>query len=330
VDQIFFVGLFAGMFRLAMPILYAALGETVAQRSGVLNVGIEGIMLVGAFLAVAGAVWTGSPLAGVGLAVLGGMALAAIHAYLSITLRIDQILSGIGLIVLGLGLSGFGYRLTIGAQKAPQVPTMAKLDLGALSRLDFFGPVFFNHPALIYLGLLAALLLWWFLYRTAWGLEIRAIGEHPAAADSAGVDVARIRYAAVLFGGAMAGLGGAYLSVVALGGFVEDMVAGRGFIAIACVVFGRWNPLGVLLAALFFGMADAAQIRLQALNPDIPYQFFVMMPYALAVLFLVFFAGRAQLPAALAQPFFAGRARRRRDERAGGEGTRLQQKERRS
>lgn len=317
-DQIFFVGLLAGMFRLAMPILFAALGETVAQRSGVLNVGIEGIMLVGAFLATVGSVWTGSPVAGLALAVVGGVVLAAIHAYLSITLRIDQILSGIGLIVLGLGLSGYGFRLTIGAQKVAQVPTMAKLDLGALSRIDILGPILFNHPALIYVGLAAAPLLYWFLYRTTWGLEIRAIGEHPAAADSAGVDVALIRYGCVLFGGAMAALGGAYLSVVALGGFVEDMVAGRGFIAIACVVFGRWNPLGVLLAALFFGMADAAQIRLQALNPDVPYQFFVMMPYALAVLSLVFFAGRAQLPAALAQPFFAGRARRRRDGAARG------------
>jgi len=312
-DEIFFVGLLAGMFRLAMPILYAALGETVAQRSGVLNVGIEGIMLVGAFLAAAGSVWTDSPVAGLALAILGGVAMAAIHAYLTITLRIDQILSGIGLIVLGLGLSGYGFRLTIGATQAVQVPIMDRLDLGALSQIKILGPILFNHPALIYIGLLAAPLLWWFLYRTAWGLEIRAVGEQPAAADSAGVDVARIRYAAVLFGGAMAGVGGAYLSVVALAGFVEDMVAGRGFIAIACVVFGRWNPLGVLLAALFFGMADAAQIRLQALNPDIPYQFFVMMPYALAVVALVFFAGRAQLPAALAQPFFAGRHKRRRD-----------------
>ena len=313
-DQIFFVGLLAGMFRLAMPILYAALGETVAQRSGVLNVGIEGIMLVGAFLAAAGSVWTGSPLLGLLLAILGGIAMAAIHAYLTITLRIDQILSGIGLIVLGLGLSGYGFRLTIGANRAVQVPIMDRLDFGALSRVDILGPIFFNHPALIYVGLLAAPLLWWFLYRTGWGLEIRAIGEQPAAANSAGVDVARIRYGCVMFGGAMAGIGGAYLSIVALAGFVEDMVAGRGFIAIACVVFGRWNPLGVLLAALFFGMADAAQIRLQALNPDVPYQFFVMMPYALAVLALVFFAGRAQLPAALAQPFFAGRTKRRRDD----------------
>jgi simple sugar transport system permease protein len=187
-----------------------------------------------------------------------------------------------------------------------------RLDLGALSRLEFVGPILFNQPALIYVGLAAAPLLYWFLYRTSWGLEIRAVGENPAAADSAGVDVVGIRYASVLFGGAMAAIGGAYLSVVALAGFVEDMVAGRGFIAIACVVFGRWNPLAVMLAALFFGMADSAQIRLQALNPDVPYQFFVMMPYALAVVFLVFFAGRAQLPAALAQPFFAGRDKRRR------------------
>lgn len=303
-DDVFFIGLLAGAFRFATPIALAALGETIAQRSGVLNVGIEGIMLVGAFLAVLGSVWTGTPYGGLVCAVAGGMALAALHAFLSITMKVDQIVSGIALIVLGLGLSGFFYRLTIGAESAaPKVPSFDKLDLGAVSRTDFFGPVFLQHHLLVYATVVVAFVLAWWLNRTAPGLRVRAVGEHPEAANAAGVPVDRIRYGCVLFGGAMAGLAGAYLSTAQLSGFVENMVSGRGFIAVACVVFGRWHPVGAMLAAFFFGAADAAQIRLQTLNPDIPFELFVMMPYVFAVLFLILFAGRAKMPAALGIPF---------------------------
>jgi len=156
---------------------------------------------------------------------------------------------------------------------------------------------------MVYAVIAIALAQWWFMARTGWGLAIRAIGEDPAAAHASGLGVLRGRTACLLWGGAMAGAGGAYLSVAEIGNFVEDMVAGRGFIAIACVVYGRWHPIGVLFATLFFGAADAAQIRLQALNPDIPYQFFVMLPYVLAVGALVFLSRRSRLPAALAIPF---------------------------
>lgn len=310
-DLIFFVGVIAAGFRLATPILYAALGETLTQRAGVLNVGIEGIMLVGAFLAALGAVATGSPWGGLALAVVGGGALGALHGYFCITLRVDQIVAGVGMIVLGLGLSGFGFRITLGAaDPAPAIPIFPRLDLFGLGKAEIVGPILFGHHLLVYFGVVLALVLWWFLYRTSPGLEIRAIGENPAAADAAGVDVNRLRYRMTIAGGALAAIGGAYLSIAQLGSFVENMVAGRGFIAIACVVFGRFNPLGVALAALFFGFADAAQIRLQILNPDIPYQFFVMMPYALAVAALVFLAGRGGLPAALGLPFASGRRAR--------------------
>lgn len=302
-DQIFFVGLIAAAFRLGTPILFAALGEAVAQRSGVLNVGIEGIMLVGAFVGVYAAFVTGSPWLGFLLAMLAGVVLAALHALLCIYMRLDQIVAGIGLTVLGLGLSGFGNRMAFATGQATRIPGFERLDFGALSRIDFIGPAFFQHHALVYLALALAVATWWFVTRTGWGLAIRAVGESPVAANASGIGVLRTRTACVLWGGAMAGAGGAYLSVAQIGSFVEDMVAGRGFIAIACVVYGRWNPLGVLLATLFFGAADAAQIRLQPLFPGVPYQFFVMLPYVLAVGALVFLSRSSRLPGALAQPY---------------------------
>jgi simple sugar transport system permease protein len=303
VDQIFLVGLIASAFRLGTPILFAALGETVAQRSGVLNVGIEGIMLVGAFVGVWGSFVSDSPWIGLLIAMLAGVALAALHAVLCLALRLDQIVAGIGLTVLGLGLSGFGNRLAFESGKATQVPVFERIDFGALSEVEFIGPAFFQLHALVYVALVLALATWWFLARTGWGLAIRAVGEDPVAANASGIGVLRTRAACVLWGGAMAGAGGAYLSVAQVGSFVEDMVAGRGFIAIACVVYGRWNPIGVLLATLFFGAADAAQIRLQPLFPGVPYQFFVMLPYVLAVGALVFLSRRSRLPGGLARPY---------------------------
>jgi ABC-type uncharacterized transport system permease subunit len=302
-DQIFLVGLIAAAFRLATPILFAALGEAISQRAGVLNVGLEGIMLVGAFTGAWGSAATGSPWIGLLLAVASGTAMAAIHGALCLKFRVDQIVAGIALTVLGLGLSGFGYRLTLGSDRGVAIPSFGRLDLGELGQIPVLGPALFQHHALVYVALALAVALWWFVNRTGWGLAIRACGEDPGAAHAAGIDVLRTRWACVLWGGALAGAGGAYLSIAQIGNFVEDMVSGRGFIAIACVLYGRWNPLGVLLAALFFGAADAAQIRLQALNPEVPYQFFVMMPYVLAVGALAFVSRRSRLPAALALPF---------------------------
>jgi ABC-type uncharacterized transport system permease subunit len=302
-DEIFFVGLIAGAFRLGTPILFAALGETVSQRSGVLNVGIEGIMLVGAFTGVWGAFVSGSAWVGLLVAMIAGVAMAAVHAVLCLRLHLDQIVAGIGLTVLGLGLSGFGNRLVFETGRATRTPVFGRLDFGWLSHVDFIGPAFFQHHALVYVALALAFATWWFLTRTGWGLVIRGVGEDPVAANAAGINVIWTRTACVLWGGALAGAGGAYLSVGQIGSFVENMVAGRGFIAIACVVYGRWNPLGVLLATLFFGAADAAQIRFQPLYPGVPYQFFVMLPYVLAVGALVFLSRRSRLPAGLARPY---------------------------
>jgi simple sugar transport system permease protein len=300
------VGLLTAGIRLSVSVAFAALGEMVGQRAGVMNVGIEGIMLFAAFLAAAGAVYTGSPWGGVALALVGSLALSALHAAYSVYLRADQIVSGLALVLLGAGLSGFGYRLTIGRTPV-SIPSFAPVDTGRLREIPVLGPILFDHTLLVYVALGIALALAWAIPRTGWGLELRACGENPQAADAAGIDVNRYRFAAVLFGGGMAGLGGAFLVLAQVNAFVEGMVAGRGFIALACVAFGGWRPLWVLLACFGFGLADALQIRLQTWYPAIPYQFLTTLPYLLALATLIVFASRSGGPAALGRPFRAPR-----------------------
>jgi simple sugar transport system permease protein len=290
-----------------MSIAIAALGELVGQRSGVLNVGVEGIMLLGSFLAALGAVQSGTPWGGLALACLGGIALGALHGWFAITLRADQIVSGIAIVVLGLGLSSFLFRITMG--NAPTaLPAFRALDLGPLTALPIIGSVLFGQNILAYLTVVIAGALWFILARTPLGLAIRACGENPEAAEADGINVNALRFGCVLFAGAMAGAGGAYLAIAQINSFVENMVVGRGFIAIACVVFGRWHPLWTLAAALGFGITEAAQIRLQTWYPEVPYQFFVMLPYALAIGALVFMARSAALPRALGRPFVSERS----------------------
>ncbi len=306
-DYVVLTGLLAAAVRLAMSIGIAAMGEAISQRAGVLNVGVEGIMLLGAFLGAFGAVTTGNPWAGIALAAAGGAAAGALHGFFAVKLKVDQIVSGIALIILCLGLSSFLYRLTLG--RTPQsVPALRGLHLGVLTDLPIVGPVLFGQNALVYWGVAMAIFLAWALRRTVIGLNIRACGENPAGADAAGIQVDRYRFFCVVFGGTLAGVGGAYLSVAQINSFVENMVVGRGFIAIACVVFGRWNPLGALAAAFGFGLAEAAQIRLQTWYPEVPYQFFVVLPYLLAIVALsLFFARGAALPRGLAKPYFSDR-----------------------
>ena len=305
-DAFLIAGLLAAGIRLAMSIGIAALGEAVGQRSGVLNVGVEGIMLLGAFLAALGALSSGSPWGGLALACLGGVLLGALHGWFAIVQRADQIVSGIAIVILGLGLSSFMFRLTMGTAPSA-LPAFRALDLGPLSALPLIGPVLFGQNILAYLSVLVAIILWFVLARTPLGLAIRACGENPQAAEADGINVNAVRFGCVLFGGAMAGIGGAYLAIAQINSFVENMVVGRGFIAIACVVFGRWHPLGTLAAALGFGITEAAQIRLQTWYPEVPYQFFVMLPYLLAIGALVFMARSAALPQALGRAFVSDR-----------------------
>jgi ABC-type uncharacterized transport system permease subunit len=304
-NLVLLTGLLASGVRLSMAIGFAAIGKSVAERSGMINVGVEGIMLVGAFLATFGSVATGSPWGGVVLAMIGGGIMAAFHALFVIKLRINQIVSGIRFVILGLGLSGFLYRLTLGATPV-EIPSFQAVKLSLLSTLPVIGPALFGQNVLAYVCVALACLVGWFLNRTAFGLQIRACGENPEAARAMGISVSRIRTACIVFGGAMAGLGGAYLAIAQINSFVEDMVARRGFLAIACVVFGRWRPVGALAAAIGFGLAEAAQIRLQTRFPNLPYQFLVMLPYLLATVALVFSSRSSVAPHALRRSALPG------------------------
>ncbi|WP_181257310.1 ABC transporter permease [Pseudaminobacter soli (ex Li et al. 2025)] len=304
-DQVVVVAAIASGIRFAMPILFAALGETVSEKAGVLNVGIEGIMLIGAFLAVLISVQTGSPWVGLLAAIAGGIALGLLHGWMVVVLKVDQIVSGIALVVLGAGLSGFGYRLALDGG-AVRVPGFRQLDLGLLSHLPVVGPVLFSQHFLAYVGIALAFALGFMLRRTGLGLTIRAVGETPEAAAAAGIEIDRVRLCCAAFGGSLAGIGGAFLSTAQLAGFVENMVSGRGFIALACVVFSRWRPVGALFAALAFGIADAAQVRMQALYPDIPYQAFIILPFVIALLAMTMPGGAARGPAQLGRPFRRG------------------------
>jgi simple sugar transport system permease protein len=285
-DALFITALLAATIRLGMAIGLAAIGEAASERSGIFNIGIEGVMLSGAFVAAWGSVRTGSPWLGVLFAMIIGLILAGIHAFMVLVLRIDQFVSGIGMVIFGLGFSSFVARLTIGA-KPTSVHGLPPLDLGAISHIPIIGPVLFAQSPLAYIALALAIATGWVINRTAFGLEIRACGENAEVAKTLAIPVKRRQTACILFGGVMAGLGGAYLSVVQVNAFVENMVAGRGFLAVACVMLGRRRPVVAFLAALGFGLAEATQIRLQTQYPDLPYQFLVILPYIAAIAALV-------------------------------------------
>jgi general nucleoside transport system permease protein len=298
-DGALFGGFLAAAVRVATPLLLAAAGETVVQRSGVLNLGLEGMMLTGALAATLGATASG-PWTGVALAVLAGMLLAGVFALVIIGARADQVIAGTAITLAAVGLTGTIYRQAYGSAGAGlDLPTLAPIPIPGLSTLPLIGPAFFSQPAPTYLGALAVPLLWWLLFRTRVGLALRATGEAAAVARASGVRTRLVRTIATLVGGGFAGLAGATLVLAQVGTFAEKMTAGRGYVAIALVVLGRWHPVGVAVAALAFGAAMAVQFLFQALGLDVPYQLFLMLPYVLALLALAGVVGRVRAPADL-------------------------------
>jgi simple sugar transport system permease protein len=293
-------------------LVYASVGEILTERSGILNLGLEGIMIMGAVSAFAAAYHTGSLLAGIAVAMLVGALMASIHAFLTISLRADQVVTGLALTLFGVGLSSFlGQNLGPGGR--PLVgevgPKFAKVAIPLLSDIPFVGPALFRQDPLVYVMYLLVPVSAYYIYRTRPGLHLRAVGENPATADAMGINVARTRYLYTLVGGMLMGLGGAHLSLAYTPGWTENLTGGRGWIAIALVIFATWDPWRAVVGAVLFGGVNAIQFRLQAAGTTIPAAFLGMLPYLFTIIVLVIitwweaFSKRVGAPAALGLPY---------------------------
>lgn len=285
------LNLFTSTLRSATPLLLVALGGTFSERSGVVNIALEGIMLVGAWFAVWGSFTTGSAWAGVALALLAGLIIAALHAVASVHFHANQVISGTAINLLAAGFTEF-FMVKVWGGQSPRV-----------SALPNVGPEWFHLNLFVYIAFGLALVSWFVIYRTPWGLRLRAVGEHPKAAETVGVSVYRMRYWGILLSGLLAGLGGASLSIGLVSGYSSGMTAGRGFIGLAAMIFGKWNPIGAIWACLLFGLADGLGTLLQIRGIPIPYEFLVISPYVVTMLALAGVVGRSTPPAASGTPY---------------------------
>ncbi len=300
----FFISLLAGTVRLATPILLPALGQLYTQRSGILNLGVEGTMLLGALGAFAATSLTGSLWLGLLIGILVGTVYSLLMAWLSVTMMANQVVAGIGMNILASGLAAFLYRVIFGIRSLPpSITPFATLEIPLLSDIPFVGPILFKHNLLVYLTYLLVPVTWFILEKTPFGLKIKAVGEHPRAADSKGVNVKGVRYAAVLIGGAYAAAGGAFMTIAYLNTFTEKVIGGFGFIAVSVVIFARFMPGRAMLGALLFGLAQSLQLRLQAQGVGIPSQILLMLPYAMTIVALVIASKKAEFPSAYTIPY---------------------------
>lgn len=298
------VGIAHSGVRLATPYLYAAIGEMFGQRSGVLNLGVEGVMLMGAFAAYYAVFLGGNPWLGVLAALVVGALMGLLMAVISVTMQAEQGISGIGLSLFGLGLSSLLLKVLVGSPISIQ--GFPVWQIPGLSQVPIIGPIFFDHDVLVYVAYLLVPVSLFVLYRTTFGLKVRAVGQNPEAADSLGVRVNAVRYATVILGSALAGMAGASLSVGLLNIFQENMTNGLGFIAVALVYFGGWRPVGVLVGALLFSTVSAFQLWMQVLGVPIPSDLAVMLPYVLTIIVLAVGVKQIRQPAALTKPYERG------------------------
>lgn len=308
-DEVLTAAFITSVLAAAIPagtaILYACLGEVFCERAGILNLGVEGMMLMGALSGFAATTWLGEAWFGAVGAMLVGGAMASIHAVLTISLRANQVVSGLALTLFGTGLSSYLGRTLVGRTPAD---AFGDFDIPLLADIPYLGRILFQQSALVYLSFVVVPLAWWFVYRTRQGLDLRAIGERPEAADAMGVNVVRLRYLYVMLGGALAGLGGAAISLGTNPGWTEQMTAGRGWIAVALVIFAGWNPARAAVGAYLFGGVEAGQFRLQTVGIGVSSFFLAMLPYLFTIFVLVLSmreAARVRLgaPGALGRPF---------------------------
>lgn len=301
------IGILTGAIRFATPYLYAAIGEMFAQRSGVVNLGVDGIMLMGAFagffvalnLPGVGGLWLGLL-----IAAIVGLLMGLLMSVISVSLKAEQGISGIGLYIFGLGLSSLLFRVTVGTVKT--VEGFKPFSIPILSDIPAIGEILFRNSAVVYGAFLFIPIAWFVLERTTWGLKIKAVGQSPAAADSLGVSVNRVRYVCVCLGGVLAGIAGAAMSLSMVNLFQDNLTAGKGFIAVALVYFGGWRPLGILIGALLFSTINSLQLFMQVLQVPISSDVANMLPYIITIVALMFPINRARQPAALNKPFERG------------------------
>ena len=301
------VNVVRGTFILALPLIFGALAGVLCERSGVVNVAIEGQLLMGAFSGALFGSMSGSVWVGLVAAAIGGAFISFLLAVFSIRYLVDQVVMGIVLNLLAVGITGFLYErlMQTDAAKYNSAPRFGNWEIPLLSDIPLLGPALFRGNIFLYLGLLLVLVIHLALFRTRWGLRTRSVGEHPTAADTLGVKVLRLRYRNVILAGLVAGVGGASYTL-ALYSFTKNMIGGKGFIALAALIFGRWSPTGALLAALFFGFADQLATYLGAIGSSIPSQFLAMLPYLATILAVAGLVGKVRAPAADGKPYIKG------------------------
>ena len=310
-DIAFISGLIGATMRMATPIIFATLGEILAERSGVLNLGIEGIMLMGAMTGFLITFNSGSIWLGVLAAAMVGMILGLLMAFLAVNLGLSQHVSGLGITLFATGLAMFIYRLHFGSPTVPPIiQPFKQIALPVLSEIPLIGPGLFTQYSLTYVAWLLIPVLSILLYKTKIGLKIRTVGENPVVADTVGVNVTLTRTLCLVAGGALMGIGGAFLTLAHQNMFLIDVIGGRGWVAIAMVIFGNWDPVKGTIGALIFGFLDGLQLRLQGVGVAIPFHIFLMIPYLLTIVALISVSRRAAVPAALLKPY-------RREEKGG-------------
>ena len=302
----FFTAFFSAAVRMAMPLIYAGLGEVFAEKAGILNIGMEGVMLSGAFCSFAGALFSGSLWIGMLAGILGGIAVSMIHAFLSIHLAQNQSVIGLALNTFVLWLTSFFSRIVKEGESYQQLSTFSTIRIPVLSDIPLIGDALFNQDIFTYILYIIVIVMTVFYAKTAKGLAFEAIGEHPRAADAAGIPVHKYQYIAMIVNGILGGIGGAHLVLVQLGVFSENMTSGRGYIALAAVILGRYTPIGTVGAALIFGGANALQIRLQAVGVPLPAQALAMLPYIITLIALLGSIGRSNEPESLSKPYIRG------------------------
>jgi len=300
----FWIGFLSATVRVATPLILATLGETFSERSGVLNLGIEGIMMFGAFAGFITVYLTKSLWLGVLIATISGLLFGLFMAFLTVTLGLNQHVSGLGITIFATGLTYYFYRAIIGSPIVP--PTIASFNTIAiplLSKIPILGPVLFNQTIVTYFALVAVPIAGYLLFKTNFGLSIRSVGENPEAADAVGINVYKTRYVSLMIAGALMGLSGAFFTLAEFNMFLYDIVGGRGWVSIALVIFANWVPARVFWGALLFGGIDAIGLRLQGTTIGIPFQVYLMLPYVLTIIVLIITARKASAPSALLKPY---------------------------